>query len=529
MDKILIVYWTQTGATENMAKAVEEGAKQAGAQTRCIKVTELQKEDLGKYDAYIWGTGNYFQTIHGMIWDFFDRVHYELLEMPEVKSKPYAFIVSAGVGGAMCLDGLNNRLRELKWKRVFEPVVAFHMPTDEVLGMCRDMGQKMAKLQPDQVVDLNPPKKPRFTWPEDFRIIAWKGVGVEVAKSWTPFLAADTGMKVTVTPEENTVNRFKWTGLKLYQLTALGTSEGSQMVMADRKYAARDTGPFPVRVVWSQSKSASGMIVRGDSPIKTIYDVKAGMRVADMLSYLASQRIVDAFLAWAKLEPKDMAWVKTNNYRDTVMSVVDGRTDIAFGIPTAAAMTEAENSPKGIRWIPMDPTVDPEGYKRYIAIDPLITFGKIPTGVPSSIGVPSNVGISVYVTHVDTHPMMIHRLCRWFDENYPKYKDAHAWNKAMNQETLLDELEHTFVPCHEGLIRYLKEKDLWRPTHEERQTKNVELLDRYCKAYQQAKDMADEKGMPVNPDNAEWITFWENHKKSLGLPPIKLFKSLTEE
>jgi hypothetical protein len=337
-------------------------------------------------------------------------------------------------------------------------------------------------------------------------------------------------MKIVIAPESNTVNRFKWLGLGLFHLTAAGTSETSQMIMADRKYAARDTGPFPIRAVWAQSKSASGMFVRGDSPIKSIYDVKPGTRVADMLGYAASTEIVRAYLAWGKVEmAKDVVLVPGANYRESVMSVVEGRSDICFGIPTSPAVFEAEKSPKGIRWLEFDPDKDPEGYRRFIAIDPLITFGKIPAGVPSSLGVPSNVGVSLYVGHANTHPMMIHRLARWFDDNYEKYKNLHAWNQFMSRDTLMEELEHTFIPVHEGLIRHLREKELWTVAHEERNQKNLELLNRYIKAYDDAKDIADSKGMPISPDNPAWITFWEGYKKELGLPTLKLFRSLKEE
>jgi uncharacterized protein len=325
----------------------------------------------------------------------------------------------------------------------------------------------------------------------------------------------------------NTVNRFKWTGLKLFHLTAGGTTETSQMIMADRKYAYRDTGPFPIRVVWAQAKSCSGYIVRGDSPIKTIYDVKPGVRFSDMLPFAASVRIVEAFLAWAKVANKDVVWIPGKNYRENVQAVVDGKADISFGIPTSPAILEAEKNPKGIRWIEMNPNADPEGAKRLWEVDPLVTFGRM-FGVPSCEGIWSNVGTSLYTTHADTPPMMVHRLARWFDENFPRYKDLHSWNKYMTKETLLEELETTFIPCHEGLVRYLKELEIWTDAHEKRQKYNVELIERYIKAYTEAKDLADEKSMAISPDNKDWLSFWENYRKDKGLPDVKLFKSLAE-
>ena len=529
MNSLLIIYWTQTGAVEQMAQACEEGAKAAGGtNVKCIKVTELLKEDLEKYDTYLWGTGNYFQTMHGMIWDFWCRTFYDLLKMPKARNKTYACFCSAGVGGALCLDGLNNRLRELKWKRVADPPTAFHMPKPEILDQCRELGKKMVTLDLKTAADLNPPKKPRFEWPESFRIIAWSGVGVEINKSWSKYLAEDTRMKITITPESNTVNRFKWTGLKMYQLTAGGTTETSQMLMGDRKYAARDTGPWPVLAVWAQSKSCSGMFVRGDSPIKTVYDIKPGTRVADMLPYAASTRIVDEYLAWGKVDKKDVTWVPGKNYPENVKSVVDGKCDVCFGIPTSPSVEEAEKNPHGIRWLAFNPNEDPEGYKRFIAHDPLVTFGQMHAGVPSSLGVWSNVGVSLYVCHAEISAMMVMRLCRWFDENFERIKKEHTWNEWMNCDTLMQELEHTFIPAHEGLVRFLTEKGVWTPVHADRQKQNVELVDRWVRAYQEAKDLADSKGIAILPDNKPWLETWEKYRKEKNLPEFRLFKSLKE-
>ena len=44
--KVAIIYYSQTGTTYQMAQAVEEGARAAGAETRLLKVRELAPEDV---------------------------------------------------------------------------------------------------------------------------------------------------------------------------------------------------------------------------------------------------------------------------------------------------------------------------------------------------------------------------------------------------------------------------------------------------------------------------------------------------
>ena len=44
--KVAIIYYSQTGTTYDLAKAVEAGARETGAETRLLKVQELAPEDV---------------------------------------------------------------------------------------------------------------------------------------------------------------------------------------------------------------------------------------------------------------------------------------------------------------------------------------------------------------------------------------------------------------------------------------------------------------------------------------------------
>lgn len=46
--KVAVIYYSQTGTTYQLAKAVEEGARNAGAETRLLKVKELAPEEVIK-------------------------------------------------------------------------------------------------------------------------------------------------------------------------------------------------------------------------------------------------------------------------------------------------------------------------------------------------------------------------------------------------------------------------------------------------------------------------------------------------
>lgn len=46
MAKVAIIYYSQTGTTHELAKAVEEGAKNAGAETRLLRVKETAPDEV---------------------------------------------------------------------------------------------------------------------------------------------------------------------------------------------------------------------------------------------------------------------------------------------------------------------------------------------------------------------------------------------------------------------------------------------------------------------------------------------------
>ena len=55
MSKVAVVYWSQTGNTENMANSVAEGARGAGAEVDVIESTDFDAAKAAAYDAFAFG------------------------------------------------------------------------------------------------------------------------------------------------------------------------------------------------------------------------------------------------------------------------------------------------------------------------------------------------------------------------------------------------------------------------------------------------------------------------------------------
>jgi len=60
MAKVLIVYASRTGETEQIANLIAEGIRFSGMEAKVVKVTEIKKEtDLQGYDALVLGSATY--------------------------------------------------------------------------------------------------------------------------------------------------------------------------------------------------------------------------------------------------------------------------------------------------------------------------------------------------------------------------------------------------------------------------------------------------------------------------------------
>lgn len=55
MNKIAIVYWSGTGNTEKMAKAIEQGGKDAGAEVALFMASKFNSTMVNEFDAIAFG------------------------------------------------------------------------------------------------------------------------------------------------------------------------------------------------------------------------------------------------------------------------------------------------------------------------------------------------------------------------------------------------------------------------------------------------------------------------------------------
>ena len=143
MTKILIVYHSQTGNTQQMADAVCEGAKTIeDVEVVLKKAAEATLDDLLTCSGLAVGTPENFGYMSGMIKDFFDRTYGDAQD--KVFRKPFVVFISAGNDGTGALRAIERIALGYKFKTVFHPVIAKGNITEDVLEQCRELGATLA-------------------------------------------------------------------------------------------------------------------------------------------------------------------------------------------------------------------------------------------------------------------------------------------------------------------------------------------------------------------------------------------------
>ena len=102
--RLLVVYHSVTGATEQMARAVVCGAGSAncsgnepGVDVRLLHAASAMPANVLWADGYVFATPECLAAIAGLMKDFFDRCYYPVLE--KINGRPYAALICAGSDG----------------------------------------------------------------------------------------------------------------------------------------------------------------------------------------------------------------------------------------------------------------------------------------------------------------------------------------------------------------------------------------------------------------------------------------------
>ena len=278
-------------------------------------------------------------------------------------------------------------------------------------------------------------------------------------------------------------------------------------------FGAPEWGPQPVRASL-MGMSGCGFAVPAKSNIKSWEDMK-GKRVAISPGTPLVEDATLAFLAYGGVGKADVKQIVVSGMNGAYSGLLDGTVDGAYLPFEGSAAYNMEGSPRGLRWLPMDPGNE-EGWKRLQKYLPMYAPFLSKTGAGCSEERPIVGGGYAlgYFAYRDASPDIMFILAKSIYEGYDAYKDISKDLKYWDNKMLLD-YEAQFLPLHEGTVRYLKGVGKWTPEMERWQAWKISQETGRLEAWPLVVKTATEKKIKIG--SPEFMDLWKAYLQDNNL------------
>jgi len=377
-------------------------------------------------------------------------------------------------------------------------------------------------------------KKKKYKYPP--LLIAASGgtssPGYIVPIAWTPEHEKDKGTTWRVLGEPATLTRIRWLQGNIIHFWYTDLETGDDIIHGEEGLITRDTGPMQIRIALPGFLQAFGPWTFGNTGLKTIDDIREkGAKWGVPIGSSGIVKFFKAFRAFLDLDEKKLIQVDFGNWPGMFRAMGQGKIDIIMDSPTGPFVRRYAGTDKkgGVNYFDW-PTDDP-GMKRFREICPTTSISVCNQGVDEGRGKRMISTEWMALAYENQDPELVYRLVKWHADNYDKFKDKCIECGLITMEGFRKMLDMTYVPVHEGAIRYMKEIGKWTEADDRRQEYNLKLLNKYIKAYKEAMDRADDQRVKVIPKAAKWVKVWEDYKKEVKIPEVRIMtdKKIAEE
>jgi TRAP transporter TAXI family solute receptor len=234
--------------------------------------------------------------------------------------------------------------------------------------------------------------------------------------------------------------------------------------------------PFPhvpnSRLIMRGSPLKSSLIVRKDSPIKTIRDVKGKRVTGEYPAQLAVWYNVFGSLANGGLTWNDVKVVPVPAVNEGVDALVQGRADVTTHAIGSAKVKEADAA-VGIRYIPLD--CSSQGDERIRKAVPGYYLSTVKAG--SSTGIVEDICAYTYDIYLIGHKALPDALVQaalkavW--DNIAKLPPLHPGFVEWTRERAVS--PEVTMPYHPAAVQFFKEKNVWSGKMDDAQKKLLAL------------------------------------------------------
>ena len=137
--KTAVVYWSGTGNTEAMARAVAEGMTATGAEAVLLTPAEVAPGDLNAYAAIAFGCP-------AMGAEVLEEMEFQPMYDACKRSlggKRVALFGSYGWGGGEWMNTWEDDCKSLGANLIFDSIICNDAPDDEALSKCEKLGKAL--------------------------------------------------------------------------------------------------------------------------------------------------------------------------------------------------------------------------------------------------------------------------------------------------------------------------------------------------------------------------------------------------
>lgn len=227
-----------------------------------------------------------------------------------------------------------------------------------------------------------------------------------------------------------------------------------------------------VRLVMRGSVLITALLVRRDSPMKTIHDIRGKRLTGEYPAQLSNWYNLFGFLSGAGMTWDDVKIVPVPAVNEGVDALVQGRADVSMSAVNAAKVKEADAA-VGIRHISLD--CSPEGEKRLRAAVPGYYPYWLKRGQATGIVEDTCVNAyDIYLTgHKAAHDQVVSTVLKNIWDHIDKLPPLHPAFKDWTRERASS--PDATIPYHPAAVQFYKERGAWRTPMDEVQRKLLSL------------------------------------------------------
>jgi flavorubredoxin len=140
VSKILVLYYSRTGNTEKMAKAVAEGARSVQADVALNYY--VSSEELAGFDAIIVGAATYHHDMPVVFKSLFEEAAVKNISLKGKVGAAFGSYGWSGEASRLVIEIMKNKFE----MNITEPLLTIRYEPDQAgLGKCKELGRRVAE------------------------------------------------------------------------------------------------------------------------------------------------------------------------------------------------------------------------------------------------------------------------------------------------------------------------------------------------------------------------------------------------